>query len=159
MNEPGAICRDGAAGADVPAFALDSSCMVAAVCSWHERHAAAAAEIEARLDRGERLVVPGPALVETYAVLTRLPAPHCLSPADAWQLVEANFIKSATTATLTGRAYARLLRQLARQGIAGGRTYDAVIGECVRTRAETLLTFNRRHFDPPPGTIAVVEPS
>lgn len=159
MNGPGAICRNGAAGADVPAFALDSSCMVAAVCSWHERHAAAAAEIEARLGRAERLVVPGPALVETYAVLTRLPAPHRLSPQDAWRLVDTNFIKPATTATLTGRAYVRLLRQLARRDIAGGRTYDAVIGECVRTRVDTLLTFNRRHFDPPPGTVSVVEPS
>lgn len=132
--------------------------MVAAVCSWHEHHARAAAEIEARLRRGERLLVPAPALVETYAVLTRLPAPHRLSAEDAWQLVEANFIKPATIVALAGRAYARLLGRLARQGIAGGRTYDAVIGECVRSRAETLLTFNGRHFDPPPGTVSVVEP-
>jgi predicted nucleic acid-binding protein len=65
--------------------------MVAAVCTWHEHHAAAAAEIEGRLERQEQLAVPAPALVETYAVLTRLPAPHRVSAADAWTLVKVNF--------------------------------------------------------------------
>lgn len=133
--------------------------MVAAVCPWHEHHGAAAAEIEARLERGERLAVPAPAIVETYAVLTRLPAPHRLSPADAWALVEANFVKNATTVALSAAAYIAVVRALARQTIAGGRSYDAVIAECARrARAETLLTFNRRHFDPPPEGVAVLEP-
>ena len=134
--------------------------MVAAVCTWHEHHVVAAREIEARLARGERLAVAAPALVETYAVLTRLPSPHRLAPADAWALVEANFIKQSTAVALTGAAYARLLRRLAKQTIAGGRTYDAVIAECARRgRAETLLTFNRRHFDPPPTDMSVIEPA
>lgn len=134
--------------------------MVAAVCTWHEHHTAAAAEIERRLARKEQLAVPAPALVETYAVLTRLPAPHRLSPADAWTLVEANFIEPAKVVTLSAAAYTRLLRRLALEGIAGGRTYDAVIGECVRQgQADALLTFNRRHFDPPPSGVTVIEPS
>jgi len=58
----------------VAVFAVDTSCMVAAVCTWHEHHAAAAGEIERRLGRGERMAIPAPALVEAYAVLTRLPA-------------------------------------------------------------------------------------
>jgi predicted nucleic acid-binding protein len=133
--------------------------MVAAVCSWHEHHAAATAEIEARLRHGHQLVVPAPALVETYAVLTRLPAPHRLSPSDAWHLIDANFVEPATQAALPAHAYVRLLRKLARDEVAGGRTYDAVIGECVRrARAETLITFNRRHFDPPPPDVSIVEP-
>jgi len=33
------------------------------------------------------------------------------------------------------------------QGIAGGQTYDAVIATCARLAgADTLLTFNARHF-------------
>jgi predicted nucleic acid-binding protein len=144
----------------VPTFALDTNAMVAAVCTWHEHHAAAAAEIERRLGRNEQLLAPAPALVETYAVLTRLPGPHRLSPIDAWTLVEANFIEPATVMALSGVACTRLLRRLAQQGIAGGRTYDAVIGECVRQgRADTLLTFNQRHFDPPPSGVTVIEPT
>lgn len=57
--------------------------MVAAVCTWHEHHDRAAREIEQRLRRGEKMLVAGPALVESYAVLTRLPPPHRLSPVDA----------------------------------------------------------------------------
>ena len=49
--------------------------MVAAVCGWHVRHAVAAAEIERRLDRGERMAIAARAIAETYAVLTRLPPP------------------------------------------------------------------------------------
>src|SRR5439155_4456381 len=61
----------------------DTSCLVAAVCAWHEHHAAAAREIERRLAAGEPMIVAAPALVESYAVLTRLPPPHRLRPADA----------------------------------------------------------------------------
>jgi predicted nucleic acid-binding protein len=134
--------------------------MIAAVCTWHEHHAAAAAEIERRFERGERLAVPAAALVETYAVLTRLPAPHRLSPADAWTLIEANFVEHATIRALIGAAYVSLLRNLAKQAGGGGRAYDAVIAECAReANAIALLTFNRRHFDPPPEGVPVIEPS
>ena len=134
--------------------------MVAAVCTWHEHHLVAAREIDGRLGRGERLAVAAPALVEAYAVLTRLPSPHRLAPADAWALVEANFIKHATVVALTGAAHAGLLRRLAKQTVAGGRTYDAVIAECARKgRTEALLTFNGRHFDPPPAGVSVTEPA
>lgn len=141
-------------------FTLDTNCMVAAVCTWHEHHAAALAEIEARLNRGERLAVAAPVLVETYAVLTRLPPPHRLAPSTAWTLLEANFIADVTIVALSGAAYRRLLRELATAGGAGGRTYDAVIGECARhAGAGALLTFNRRHFDPPPDGVVIVEPA
>lgn len=143
----------------VASFSLDTSCIVAAVCAWHEGHAVAADEIERRLDRGEVLTVPAPALVEAYAVLTRLPSPHRLSAADAWTLLATNFVQQATVVALTGAAYTTLLQRLAKEGVAGGRTYDAVIGECARQRqVAVLLTFNRRHFEPPPDGVAVIEP-
>jgi predicted nucleic acid-binding protein len=143
----------------VKTFALDTSCIVAAVCAWHEHHSAAAGAIERRLTRGERLAVPAAALVEAYAVLTRLPPPHRLSPHDAWTLVETNFIAPATIVALTGPTYATLLRRLAKDAIAGGRTYDAVIAECAhQAKADAFLTFNPRHFDPPPEGVSVIEP-
>jgi predicted nucleic acid-binding protein len=143
----------------VATFALDTSCMVAAVCTWHEQHVAAVAEIERRFDRGGRLAVAAHALVETYAVLTRLPAPHRLAPADAWALVKANFVEPASVIALSGQAHVTLLSGLATQGIAGGRSYDAVIAACARqARVDTLLTFNPRHFDPPPEGVSVIEP-
>jgi len=141
-------------------FAIDTSCMVAAVCSWHERHVEAAAEIDRRLEDGQRLYTPAPALVEAYAVLTRLPSPHRLSAADAWALIDSNFVTGAIVVTLTADRYVDLVKRAARLEIAGGRTYDVVIGECAReANAHVLLTFNRRHFDPAPAGITVVEPT
>ena len=133
--------------------------MVAAVCSWHERHEQSRAGIERRLRRGERLTVAAHALVEAYAVLTRLPAPHRLTPADAWALVGGNFGDPARIVTLDAEAYVSLLGELAASGIAGGRSYDALIAECAsRGGASTLLTLNRRHFDPAPPGVRVEEP-
>ncbi len=133
--------------------------MVAAVCSWHERHAATATELERRLGRGERLAVAAHSLVETYAVLTRLPPPYRLAPADAWTLVQANFVEAAAVVALDGTAHVVLLGRLAALEIGGGRTYDAVIAASVaQAKVETLLTLNPRHFDPPPTGATVIEP-
>jgi predicted nucleic acid-binding protein len=133
--------------------------MIAAVCGWHEHHAAAGAAIERRLDRGDRLVVAAHALVEAYAVLTRLPAPHRLAPADAWMLVKTNFVTHATVAALPAAAHVALLETLAASGLGGGRSYDALIAaSAAHARVDELLTFNPRHFDPVSDAVAVVDP-
>ena len=140
-------------------FALDTSCMVAAICTWHERHAVAVAAIEQRLDRGDRLAVAAHAIIEAYAVLTRLPAPHRLAPADAWALVKTNFVEPATVVALNAPAIITLLNRLASAGIGGGRSYDAVIAvSASQAKASALLTFNPRHFDPAPDGLSVIEP-
>lgn len=131
-------------------FLLDTSCMVAALCAWHEHHERAAREIERRLSDGAVLVAAAPALVETYAVLTRLPAPHRLSPAVSLALLEANFmVDDVLTVALEADAYLRLLRRAPEGGIAGGGVYDAVIVACALAgKVDTLLTFNERQFRP-----------
>ncbi len=141
------------------AFSADSSCLIAAVCGWHEHHEAAAHALESRRDAGEALVLAGHALAETYAVLTRLPPPHRLAPADAGALIEHNFVRSARLIALTGSAYATLVRRLSREGVGGGSVYDAIIADSARRgRAGALLTFNPRHFDPAPPGLAIVVP-
>jgi predicted nucleic acid-binding protein len=111
--------------------------MIAAVCSWHEHHSQAAGEIQQRLQRRQRMITAAPALVEAYAVLTRLPPPHRLSPEDSLVLLEANFVKGARTIAL----------QAGSKGVAGGQTYDAVIAMCaIKAKASALLTFNPSDF-------------
>lgn len=121
--------------------------MIAAVCSWHEHHEPAAREIERRLASRAKMIVAAPALVEAYAVLTRLPSPHRLSPATALTLLENNFLKLGAVVALNAKSYESLLRRAPERNVAGGRTYDAVIGECAqRGRASTVLTFNAGDF-------------
>ena len=67
--------------------------MIAAVCSWHEHHEAAANEIESRLAARAKMIIAAPALIEGYAVLTRLSPPHRLSPQTALTLLDGNFLK------------------------------------------------------------------
>lgn len=123
--------------------------MVAAVCDWHERHTAARSEIERRLRLRQALLVLGPALVEAYSVLTRLPAPYRLGATDALAVLEANFVDGARIVTLDGASYRRLLRRAPAEAIVGGRIYDAVIAECaLKEKGTVLLTFNAAHFLP-----------
>ncbi len=131
----------------MPKFLLDTSCIVAAVCTWHEHHNSAAYEIERRINRGEKMIVAAPALVEAYAVLTRLPSPHRISPIDATALIESNFINVESVIALDGKSYIILLHQAPNNGITGGQIYDAVIANCaLKAKAEALLTFNENHF-------------
>lgn len=128
-------------------FFVDTSCIVAAVCAWHSHHLRAAAEIERRIGAREHLATAAHALAETYAVLTRIPAPYRLSPADALALLEGNFIDGAQIVALDAGGYRALLRRASKEGISGGRTYDALIAECaLQAKAAVLLTFNAAHF-------------
>lgn len=134
--------------------------MIAAVCLWHDHHDAAFDEIDRRLKNGERMQVSAQALTEAYSVLTRLPAPFRLSAVDAWALLEANFVEAAEIIALDRDRLVKTLRQMVRHGIAGGRTYDGLIAACAEAGgAAVLLTFNRRHFEPAPPGILVVEPA
>jgi predicted nucleic acid-binding protein len=129
------------------AFLPDTSCLVPALCSWHEHHLRAIEAIGDRLSRRQRLVVAAPALIEAYSVLTRLPAPRRLAASEAMTLLDANFARGTTVVALNAAAYRALLRAAPDDGVFGGRIYDAVIAACARkARARTLLTFNTSHF-------------
>ncbi len=129
------------------AFLADTSCLVAAFLSWHEHHEAAAEELERRLERGERLVLSAHSLIECYAVLTRLPAPHRLSPGDALALLEANVPAGTKVVALDAKAHHGVLADAARTGVAGGRTYDALIARAAGDGGATaLVTMNESHF-------------
>ena len=131
----------------MPTFLPDTSCMVAAVCGWHEHYTRAAREIERRLTRGDGMVVAGHALAEAYSVLTRFPPPHRLSPQGALTLLDGNFMNGTKIIALDGKSYRTLLRNVATGGITGGRTYDAIIAMCtIHAKVSTLLTFNEQHF-------------
>jgi predicted nucleic acid-binding protein len=121
--------------------------MVAAVCGWHEHHERAAEALNRRLAGRQTMVVAGHALVEAYAVLTRLPPPHRLSASDALQLIDATFATAGRVVSLDPRTYVGMLRAAPGAGVAGGRIYDAVIAQCaIKGGAAVLLTFNADDF-------------
>jgi predicted nucleic acid-binding protein len=128
-------------------IALDSSVIVAALLSWHEKHRPAASAVERALASKEGIVIPSHALVESYAVMTRLPPPHRLAPADALALLRENFA-ATRLASITGRAFWPVINRLAAAGLGGGITYDALILESATDAgASALLTLNKRDYD------------
>ncbi len=127
--------------------ALDSSVIIAALLSWHEHHEVALPVVQAALDEPDGPIVPLPALIESYSVLTRLPPPSRLAPADAHTLLDRTFRRRARIVALDGGEGWTLVDDLAGDAIAGGTAYDAHIAACARKAgAERLATFNERHF-------------
>lgn len=129
---------------------IDTNCLVAAVLPQHEHHTATLADLTRRRAAGHTLIMAAHAVLEAYAVLTRLPPPHRLSSADAAAVLDHNWGASETIA-LTGPETWRLLRQHAIAGTGGGRIYDGAIAACARKgKADEILTWNRRHFGAAP---------
>ena len=140
--------------------AVDTSVVVAALLTWHERHMASRKALEAALAGDGELVLPEHVLGETYAVLTRLPSPHRIAPAVAYEMLEQSFGKCARVATLSGRDTWRLLREASRRGIAGGLFYDArILAAARKGKADRILTLDRRDFERlDTGDVRVVVP-
>jgi predicted nucleic acid-binding protein len=102
--------------------------------------------------RRERLVIPATALLESFAVLTRMPVR--LSPQDARRLLEESFFETAGIAGLAGAAAWSSIRDVSLREMGGGIIYDAVIARTAFDGgASMLLTWNTKDFlrVAPPG--------
>lgn len=117
-------------------ISVDTSIVVAAFASWHERHRSAAAV----LTRKPR--VPAHVLLETYSVLTRLPPPHRAGAALVAAFLADRFREAPLT--LSSRAHMDLVARAAAEGIAGGSIYDALIAATVLQAKARLLTRDQR---------------
>jgi predicted nucleic acid-binding protein len=116
--------------------AADSSLLIAAFASWHEKHDVA----RRALDAGVRIVEH--CALETYSVLTRLPPPH-----RAAGDVVAGFLRARATRPflrLGPKAYREFVLSLPVHGIAGGAVYDALVAATVAEHGLALLSCDRR---------------
>jgi predicted nucleic acid-binding protein len=78
---------------------------------------------------------------------TRLPGKHRLSAAQL-MLCVGEIRERLTLVALADPEYYSALEHAASLGTAGGTIYDALIVACaVKIKAETIYTWNRRHFD------------
>jgi len=126
----------------------DTSCIVALLCSWHEHHVATLREMNQRAKNGDRMLLAAHSVVETYAVLTRLPFPYRLSEQDALRLLEENFSQAPVIA-LSSVQYWRVIQECNEKKISGGQAYDAlIVASAKKGKATVLLTWNLDHFTP-----------
>jgi len=132
-------------------FALDTSCVVPLVSSWHEFHARTVQAYNDLRGQYARLVIPVHALLESYAVLTR--TPPRLAPEDCWRHLAGSF-QSAEIAGLSGVAAWSVIQDLRLRDMSGGIIYDAAIARAaLDSGASILLTWNLKDFlrVAPPG--------
>jgi predicted nucleic acid-binding protein len=122
--------------------------LVAALLPWHKNHRVAFDALAAVLTEEGGLVLPLPSLVEAYAVLTRMPAPHRMSPEDAYSVLAALLLDTARIVGLDSVDTWRLLVGSVEVQTAGGAIYDAQILACAqKAGAERIFTLNPRHFE------------
>lgn len=129
--------------------AFDTSVLVPALLAAHEHHAAAHQLLQSTLDEKDGVVVPVTVMFETYAVLTRLPAPWRLDGATAERVLHGTLAHRATLATTPDDgAVWSTIRGLAQARLVGSVAHDAHVVACARAAgAEELATLNRRDFE------------
>lgn len=115
---------------------VDTSVLVAAFCTWHELHE----EANRIVKRGTPLVAQ--CATECFSVLTRLPSPQRIAPADAARWLDERF--SQPWLCLSPEAYADIVARAPRLGIIGGAIYDGIVAETARQACLTLRSFDGR---------------
>ena len=114
----------------------DTSAVVAAFASWHENHEAA----RRALDPDLRLIAH--CALESYSVLTRLPAPHRASGIVVREFLEARFPQPFLR--MSERAYRRFVFGLPEHEVAGGAAYDALVAATAAAAGCELVTCDHR---------------
>jgi predicted nucleic acid-binding protein len=110
--------------------------VVAAFASWHEHHGAAHRLLDGSVGLIEHCAL------ETYSVLTRLPAPHRAPGSVVSDFLAARF--RGRFLRLSIRAYRDFLLHLPDHGIAGGASYDALVAATAASHSAELLSCDRR---------------
>lgn len=125
----------------------DTSVLVAACLGEHPHHERAWRTLVRVKEGADEGAVAGHSLAETYSVLTRLPGASRVPGALVWELLARNVVLPFTVVTLSGKEYVKCLKQLALQGIEGGRVYDGLIlAAAEKAGAQQIYTFNVSHF-------------
>lgn len=80
--------------------------------------------------------------IETYSVLTRLPAPHRTAGVIVREYLQARF--SQPFLRLAARDYRNFILGLPDRGVAGGSAYDALVAATAAACGAELVTCDQR---------------
>jgi predicted nucleic acid-binding protein len=138
---------------------VDTSVIVAAVHANHPVNGPAAEWLDAAFGKHE-VVVAHHSIVESYAVLTRLPAKYRLAPREAEMVLTETLRENVRIAPFAGEAVWPTLESIIDRGASGGTTYDALIVDLLAgAGVEVIITYNVREFRRIARDTPVEEPS
>lgn len=127
---------------------LDSSVLVSLFAEEHGFHTATRVELERLRRQQVQWVVACHALLECFAVLTRIPPPHRFAAEEAERMLRENFGEDAVIAGVDAELAWAAIAKVVSGRLAGGLIYDAVIAwSTFRAGAGVLLTWNPRDFN------------
>jgi predicted nucleic acid-binding protein len=138
---------------------VDSSILVAGIHANHPLHAIAASWLVSNIPLHE-LIVTHHSILETYAVLTRLPGGLRLTGLEAKQLLEETIKTNMQVADFFSSSIWDCIDSLINHSAVGGHSYDVFIAEILnRSEAEAIATFNTKHFSEFSSQLAIIDPS
>ena len=114
----------------------DSSVLVAAFAEWHGKHESAlkaTADIDDLVTHAE---------LETYSVLTRMPAPFRIDAHIVSEWLQRSF--PGRRLEPAGDTRKKLTTVLAEQSLVGGAVYDALVAVAARDNSQALISYDRR---------------
>ncbi len=118
--------------------------MVAAFLGDHPHHQASL-ELFASAEKSKTYCAAH-SLAEVYAALTRLPLRPPVAPEQALLFLQ-DARRRLHAIALSEAEYFEVLEEAARQGVVGGRLYDALLLACAeKAKAELIYTWNLGHF-------------
>ncbi len=133
---------------------FDTSVLVAALVASHPDHGRASIWLEAAASSDVDGMASWHAVLETYAVLTRLPLLPRVSTQQASEVV-LRLEKTLRLIPVTASLYRAALRRAAEKGIRSGGVFDAVhLAAAERSQAEIFVTFNVDDFSRLRGPIS-----
>jgi predicted nucleic acid-binding protein len=126
---------------------FDTNILVAALSEAHDMYHLCKPWLDqVEIDRTIEGFFATHSLAETYSILTRMPPPYRVSPANVDRLLSEN-LTQFTRISLTEEDYATVIKKVVRLNISGGGIYDALIAQAaLKADVDALLTFNSKHF-------------
>jgi predicted nucleic acid-binding protein len=125
---------------------LDSSVIIQLLAKRSSHHSRSMAACDSLVTSGAEFVLTDHALLESFSVLSRSPAPIGVAPMDAERILYEGFGKATIAPLRPGSAW-DTIRSTLSHGFWGGRVYDAAIALATfEAGARLLLTWNVKHL-------------
>lgn len=123
---------------------LDTSVFISAFRGDHPQHEPSVRLLGAANKKHSAAAVHS--LAEVYSVMSVLPVRPVIPPEQVLLFLH-DIRERCTLIALDEAEYFEAIRRTAEQGFLSGRVYDALLLRCaVKARAETIYTWNVKHF-------------
>ena len=137
---------------------VDTSVIVACVHARHPLHPVMAQWLNQAFDTHD-VIVSHHSVLESYAVLTRLPAEYRLVPAEAVTVLRETLTGSATIAPFSHKSMWDVLERIHRLPAVGGSAYDAfIIDTLTAAGVDAIATGNAKEFRRLTRSIRIIDP-